>query len=132
MCLGVFICMLCGTLNLIYLIWRSDISNRARLLISRWSKMFARSQAAKKSNGLRSSTEAQNEMLLKQRQVYIFASFICSIFFNWFLIIALWLCSISEIMGDESWRSNVDNSVSILSEIKLKYVKMALCLFSVF
>ncbi|TYI68449.1 hypothetical protein E1A91_D08G089600v1 [Gossypium mustelinum] len=46
----------------------SDISNRARLLISRWSKMFARSQAAKKPNGLRSSTETQNEMLLKQRK----------------------------------------------------------------
>lgn len=80
--------------------------------------MFARSQAAKKPNGLRSSTEAQNEMLLKQRQIYIFAFFICLISFNWFLIIALWLCSISEIMGDESWQSNVDNSVSILcSEI---------------
>ncbi|KAH1108057.1 hypothetical protein J1N35_011825 [Gossypium stocksii] len=62
----------------------SDISNRARLLISRWSKMFARSQAAKKPNGLRSSTETQNEMLLKQ--------------------------SISEIMGDGSWQSNVYNS----------------------
>ncbi|XVE73272.1 hypothetical protein DITRI_Ditri11bG0104000 [Diplodiscus trichospermus] len=67
----------------------SDISNRARLLIARWSKMFARSQAAKKPNGLRSSTEAQNEMLLKQ--------------------------SISEIMGDESWQSNVDNSEGILA-----------------
>ncbi|GMJ01082.1 hypothetical protein HRI_003777400 [Hibiscus trionum] len=59
----------------------SDVSNRARLLISRWSKMFARSQAAKKPNGLRSSTETQNEMLLKQ--------------------------SISEIMSDGSWQSNV-------------------------
>ncbi|XVF32729.1 hypothetical protein REPUB_Repub17cG0108000 [Reevesia pubescens] len=67
----------------------SDISNRARLLISRWSRMFARSQAAKKPNGLRSSTEAQNEMLLKQ--------------------------SISEIMGDDSWHSNVDNSEGILA-----------------
>ncbi|XVF26443.1 hypothetical protein REPUB_Repub14bG0017100 [Reevesia pubescens] len=67
----------------------SDISNRARLLISRWSKMFARSQAAKKPNGLRSSTEAQNEMLLKQ--------------------------SISEIMGDESWQSNIDNSEGVLA-----------------
>ncbi|XP_022758039.1 LOW QUALITY PROTEIN: homeobox protein LUMINIDEPENDENS-like [Durio zibethinus] len=67
----------------------SDISNRARLLISRWSKMFVRSQAVKKPNGLRTSTEAQNEMLLKQ--------------------------SISEIMGDDSWQANVDNSEGILA-----------------
>ncbi|KAK8499508.1 hypothetical protein V6N12_011593 [Hibiscus sabdariffa] len=67
----------------------SDVSNRARLLISRWSKMFARSQAAKKPNGLRSSTETQNEMLLKQ--------------------------SISEIMGDSSWQSNVYNAEGALA-----------------
>ncbi|EOX94988.1 hypothetical protein QUC31_004795 [Theobroma cacao] len=67
----------------------SDISHRARLLISRWSKMFARSQAAKKPNGLKSSADAQNELLLKQ--------------------------SISEIMGDEPWQSNVDNSEEILA-----------------
>ncbi|GMI73769.1 luminidependens [Hibiscus trionum] len=67
----------------------SDVSNRARLLISRWSKMFARSQVAKKPNGLRSSTETQNEMLLKQ--------------------------SISEIMGDSSWQSNVYNAEGVLA-----------------
>ncbi|OMP06646.1 hypothetical protein COLO4_07998 [Corchorus olitorius] len=67
----------------------SDISNRARILISRWSKMFARSQAAKKPNGLKSATEAQNEMLLKQ--------------------------SINEIMGDESWQSNIESSEGTLA-----------------
>ncbi|KAK8614570.1 hypothetical protein V6N13_068370 [Hibiscus sabdariffa] len=67
----------------------SDVSNRARLLISRWSKMFARSQAAKKPNGLRSSTETQNEMLLKQ--------------------------SISEIMSDGTWQSNVYNAEGTLA-----------------
>ncbi|OMO63761.1 hypothetical protein CCACVL1_22294 [Corchorus capsularis] len=67
----------------------SDISNRARTLISRWSKMFARSQAAKKPNGLKSATEAQNEMLLKQ--------------------------SINEIMGDESWQSNIESSEGTLA-----------------
>ncbi|XVF72565.1 hypothetical protein PTKIN_Ptkin12aG0131500 [Pterospermum kingtungense] len=72
----------------------SDISNRARLLISQWSKMFARGQAAKKSNGLKSSTEAQNEILLKQ--------------------------SICEIMGDELWQSNVDNSEGILATSNLR------------
>ncbi|XAR61293.1 hypothetical protein NMG60_11034943 [Bertholletia excelsa] len=59
----------------------SDISNRARILLSRWSKIFARSQAMKKPNAIKSSTDAQNEMLLKQ--------------------------SINEIMGDD-WDSKVD------------------------
>ncbi|XP_057461482.1 homeobox protein LUMINIDEPENDENS-like [Actinidia eriantha] len=62
----------------------SDISNRARILLSRWSKLFARSQAMKKPSTVKSSTDAQNEMLLKQ--------------------------SISEIMGDESWHSRMDVS----------------------
>ncbi|KAG5514298.1 hypothetical protein RHGRI_035638 [Rhododendron griersonianum] len=60
----------------------SDISNRARYLLSRWSKIFARSQAMKKPNAVKSSTDAQDEMLLKQ--------------------------SISEIMGAESWESKID------------------------
>ncbi|XWS36207.1 hypothetical protein CRYUN_Cryun20dG0065500 [Craigia yunnanensis] len=72
----------------------SDISYRASLLISRWIKMFARGQAAKKPNGLRSSTEAQNEMLLKQ--------------------------SISEIMSDELWQSNVDNSEETLATFNVR------------
>ncbi|KAJ0758445.1 putative transcription factor homeobox-WOX family [Helianthus annuus] len=50
---------------------KSDISNRAKSLLSRWSKMFARSQAMRKPNGNISSVDAQNEMLLKQRQVYL-------------------------------------------------------------
>ncbi|KAI8522727.1 hypothetical protein RHMOL_Rhmol13G0019400 [Rhododendron molle] len=60
----------------------SDISNRARYLLSRWSKIFARSQAMKKPNAVKSSTDAQDEMLLKQ--------------------------SISEIMGADSWESKID------------------------
>ncbi|KAA8543136.1 hypothetical protein F0562_021369 [Nyssa sinensis] len=60
----------------------SDISNRARILLSRWSKMFARSQAMKKPNAMKSLSDAQNEMLLKQ--------------------------SIGEIMGSESWESKMD------------------------
>lgn len=69
-----FVLLLCTScsliildLNLIYLIWRPDISNRARYLLSRWSKIFARSQAMKKPNAVKSSTDAQDEMLLKQR-----------------------------------------------------------------
>ncbi|KAJ8749570.1 hypothetical protein K2173_026219 [Erythroxylum novogranatense] len=38
-----------------------DISNRARVLLARWSKIFARSQATRKPNGIRSQ-----EMILKQ------------------------------------------------------------------
>ncbi|KAK9281434.1 hypothetical protein L1049_004336 [Liquidambar formosana] len=60
----------------------SDISNRARVLLSRWSKIFARSQAMKKPNGMKSSSDAQKDILLKQ--------------------------SISEVMGDESWQSKID------------------------
>ncbi|XP_057484483.1 homeobox protein LUMINIDEPENDENS-like [Actinidia eriantha] len=60
----------------------SDISNRARVLLSRWSKLFA--QAMKKPSAVKSSTDTQNKMLLKQ--------------------------SISEIMGNESWHSRMDVS----------------------
>lgn len=55
----------------------SDISNRARVLLSKWSKIFARSQNLKKLNAVKSTSECQDEMLLKQ--------------------------SIGEIMGSESW-----------------------------
>ncbi|KAH8489209.1 hypothetical protein H0E87_024743 [Populus deltoides] len=60
----------------------SDISNRARVLLSRWSKMFARSQAMKKPYGVNFSTDAQ-DMILKQ--------------------------SIDEIMGNELWQSDIGN-----------------------
>lgn len=61
----------------------SDISNRARVLLSKWSKIFARSQNLKKSNAVKSTSECQDEMLLKQ--------------------------SIGEIMGSESWEKKADN-----------------------
>lgn len=60
----------------------SDISNRARVLLSRWSKSLARSQAMKKPNGMKSSSDMQNDIMLKQ--------------------------SIGEIMDEESWQSNID------------------------
>eukprot|EP00258_Populus_trichocarpa_P024685 XP_024440704.1 homeobox protein LUMINIDEPENDENS [Populus trichocarpa] len=60
----------------------SDISNRARVLLSRWSKVFARSQAMKKPYGVNFSTDAQ-DMILKQ--------------------------SIDEIMGNELWQSDISN-----------------------
>ncbi|EEF41619.1 Homeobox protein LUMINIDEPENDENS, putative [Ricinus communis] len=66
----------------------SDISNRARVLLSRWSKMFARAQAMKKPNGMKSSMDPQ-EMILKQ--------------------------SIDEIMGNELWHPNGNNLEDVLA-----------------
>ncbi|XP_073040710.1 homeobox protein LUMINIDEPENDENS-like isoform X2 [Primulina eburnea] len=62
----------------------SDISNRARILLSTWSKMFASSQSSNKLNGNKSVGDAQDEMLLKQ--------------------------SIKEVMGNETWDSNANYS----------------------
>ncbi|XP_059659526.1 homeobox protein LUMINIDEPENDENS [Cornus florida] len=62
----------------------SDISNRARILLSRWSKVFARSQAMKKPNAKKSLSDVQNERLLQQ--------------------------SIGEIMDNEIWESKIDIS----------------------
>ncbi|XP_038681934.1 homeobox protein LUMINIDEPENDENS-like isoform X2 [Tripterygium wilfordii] len=59
----------------------SDISNRARVLLAKWSKMFARSRAVKKPNSIKSSSGMQKEILLKQ--------------------------SIGEIMSDELWQPNI-------------------------
>ncbi|KAJ4828497.1 hypothetical protein Tsubulata_012461 [Turnera subulata] len=64
---------------------RSDISNRARTLLARWSKTFARSQTMKKHSGVNSSTNGQ-DMILKQ--------------------------SIDEIMGKELWLDNIGNPTS--------------------
>ncbi|KAL2535315.1 homeobox protein LUMINIDEPENDENS-like [Forsythia ovata] len=67
---------------------KSDISNRARMLLARWSKAFAKSQALKKRNGMNSAADAQDEMLLKQ--------------------------SIDEVMCNEARDSKVDNSGNAL------------------
>ncbi|KAK9146894.1 hypothetical protein Sjap_006797 [Stephania japonica] len=44
----------------------SDISNRAKVLLSRWSKMFIRNQALKKPSVANSFNNVQNEKILKQ------------------------------------------------------------------
>ncbi|EOA22544.1 hypothetical protein CARUB_v10003204mg [Capsella rubella] len=54
----------------------SDISNRAKGLLSRWTKLFAKIQAMKKQNRNNSQIDSQSQLLLKQ--------------------------SIAEIMGDSS------------------------------
>ncbi|XP_021746450.1 homeobox protein LUMINIDEPENDENS-like [Chenopodium quinoa] len=63
-----------------------DISNRARVLLSKWSKMFVKSQALKKSNGIRAATEQDTD--LTQR--------------------------FGELVGDYSWQSSVDASDDML------------------
>lgn len=55
--------------ELTYLIGRSDISNRARVLLSRWSKMLVRNQAVKYHSILNSSNGVQKDIIRKQRHV---------------------------------------------------------------
>ncbi|XP_010921790.2 homeobox protein LUMINIDEPENDENS [Elaeis guineensis] len=76
------------TVNRLRFYRTSDISNRARTLLSRWSKLFVRSQALKKPL-LNSSKDSQKEIVRKQR--------------------------ISEILSDESWQSKIDIPEDILS-----------------
>ncbi|KAL9228169.1 hypothetical protein vseg_003778 [Gypsophila vaccaria] len=65
----------------------ADISNRARVLLSKWSKMFAKSQALKKPNGTK-STGSQQEINLSQR--------------------------LDELLGDDSWQPSLDNPEGVL------------------
>lgn len=61
--------------ELIYLIWRSDISNRARVLLSRWSKIFARSQAMKRPNAMKSFADGARKVItINHRQAHILMS----------------------------------------------------------
>ncbi|KAK4732229.1 hypothetical protein R3W88_025217 [Solanum pinnatisectum] len=60
-----------------------DISNRASILLARWSKIFAKSQAMKKRNGVKSASDMHDELLLQQ--------------------------SISEVVGDEVWNSKIED-----------------------
>ncbi|KAL3328698.1 hypothetical protein AABB24_036038 [Solanum stoloniferum] len=60
-----------------------DISDRASILLARWSKIFAKSQAMKKRNGVKSASDMHDELLLQQ--------------------------SISEVVGDEMWNSKIED-----------------------
>ncbi|TXG63491.1 hypothetical protein EZV62_010485 [Acer yangbiense] len=86
----------------------SDISNRARSLLSKWSKMLVNSQAVKKPNGVKSSTDAQNELILKQRQVLSLLLTPLRFFQLGSHYCILTVYSIGEIMADESWQTNSD------------------------
>ncbi|KAL2900429.1 Homeobox protein LUMINIDEPENDENS [Bienertia sinuspersici] len=59
-----------------------DVSNRARVLLSKWSKVFAKSQAFKKPNGVRAAGASQQEYDVTRR--------------------------IGEYVEDDSWQSSVD------------------------
>ncbi|KAK9726267.1 hypothetical protein RND81_05G202700 [Saponaria officinalis] len=65
----------------------ADISNRAKVLLSKWSKMFAKSQALKKPNGTR-TIGSQQEINLSQR--------------------------LDELLGDGSWQPSIDNPEGVL------------------
>ncbi|KAE9593835.1 putative transcription factor homeobox-WOX family [Lupinus albus] len=67
----------------------SDISNRARILLAKWSKLSARNQAIKKINSVNSGSNGKRETMLSH--------------------------SIGQIMGSESWHSNIDVPEDILA-----------------
>ncbi|KAL5060512.1 hypothetical protein RYX36_032116 [Vicia faba] len=66
----------------------SDISNRARVLLSKWSKLLTRNQAIQKPNGVKPSYDGQKERILSQRQAY-FACFLAILSFYQEDILAL-------------------------------------------
>ncbi|KAL6500364.1 hypothetical protein OROHE_025730 [Orobanche hederae] len=66
----------------------SDISHRARVLLSKWSTMFGKKLSSKKNNGLKSASDLEDEMLLKQ--------------------------SIHEVMGNISWDLKDDSAEEAL------------------
>ncbi|KAK7284679.1 hypothetical protein RJT34_19429 [Clitoria ternatea] len=67
----------------------SDISNRARVLLSKWSKLLARNQALKMPNGVKSASDGHKEIMLSQ--------------------------SLGHFMGSESWNSKIDVPEDILA-----------------
>ncbi|XP_068658714.1 homeobox protein LUMINIDEPENDENS-like isoform X2 [Aristolochia californica] len=70
------------TVNRLRFYRTSDISNRAKILLSRWSKLFVRSQALKKLSPANARSDAQKEVIPNQR--------------------------ISEILSDNSWQSKLE------------------------
>ncbi|WMV47583.1 hypothetical protein MTR67_040968 [Solanum verrucosum] len=59
------------------------ISDRASILLARWSNIFSKSQAMKKRNGVKSASDMHDELLLQQ--------------------------SISEVVGNEVWNSKIED-----------------------
>ncbi|KAK8959833.1 Homeobox protein LUMINIDEPENDENS [Platanthera guangdongensis] len=75
------------TVNKLRFYRTADISNRARILLSRWSKMLVRIQTQKYPSALNSNNDVQKEIIRKQR--------------------------INEILSDEFWRSKIGISKPI-------------------
>ncbi|XP_054801617.1 homeobox protein LUMINIDEPENDENS [Prosopis cineraria] len=65
-----------------------DISNSARVLLSKWSKLLAKNQAIKKTTGVKPGSEAQREMVGQR---------------------------VHQIMGTGSWNSNVGIPEDVLA-----------------
>lgn len=68
--------------HLTYLIWRSDISNRARFLLSRWSKVFIKSQALK-IPPISSSKLALKEIAHKKRYPFLSSIILINFISSW-------------------------------------------------
>ena len=115
---------------IISLIWGSDISNRARVLLSKWSKLFARNHVIKKPNGVKTSSDGHKEMMLSQRQACILslfcAQFIGTSFLNYY---DFYFCSIGQLMGSESWHSNIDVPVSVFFYMFPASNAFSVCMF---
>ncbi|RDX92851.1 Homeobox protein LUMINIDEPENDENS, partial [Mucuna pruriens] len=79
----------------------SDISNRARVLLSKWSKLLARNQVIKRPNGVKPSTDGHQEIMLSQRQAYIYLFSMHNF--------------IGQFLGSELWHSNIDVPEDILA-----------------
>ncbi|XP_078440755.1 homeodomain-like superfamily protein isoform X2 [Wolffia australiana] len=77
------------TVNKLRFYRTSDISNKARVLLSRWSKLFVRSQGLKRPPIVKYASEDQKEMIRRQR--------------------------ICEILSDGSWESKIDLPEDILA-----------------
>ncbi|XP_043710552.1 homeobox protein LUMINIDEPENDENS-like [Telopea speciosissima] len=77
------------TVNRLRFYRSSDISNRAKVLLTRWSKIFVRSQVLKRPTCMKSPNAAQKEIIQKQRM--------------------------GEILSDEAWQSKVDIPEEILA-----------------
>lgn len=81
-------------------------------MLSKWSKMLGKN-LSKKSNGLKSASDLQDEMLLKQRQVHSFVHLKSGSISLLIESYCLLICSISEVMDSESWDLKKEIAVSV-------------------
>lgn len=83
-------------------------------MLSRWSKLFVRSQTLKKQSSKNSPRDLQKERIRKQRyfMTYVFLCVFIPLLFSPHFSISYQhifsLFRISEILSDESWQSKID------------------------